>query len=420
MKVSYNNYQNSSIMCRYRQKLYQIKNILEENEIEQIKNLNGNEWAYVFIYHDKKLIIPCKHILKQFYLKNKTMENALIEGNINHLFDNFSFISSNIIINNVKKCSSITSLFIARMIYDKRIENIFYYHFFQLITTKNKNLNLLRSFFPTFGKIHIIGNFTKITDEFKKELYILESFSNYTNLNGPFNDVLYFEYIKNQEIQKKFSDLTNINVDPNRIYYQSDETYFLGKSYFYEKYLSLDIYLANLGCKIKELSKPKYIYEYIKDFDNYEKSTIYNYTFCYIVFNFDSKNYLIIFFDNNELNDIWIIENFNDIVNIEEFLTNIFQYTYMSTLKININSFCEKYNLKFQSMNNYTISSNINTIIHENIDIKKIIEIALFNLNNEYNKQFIHYHQIIDKQKRTTRKMRREMKFRNEPVKFYI
>lgn len=420
MKVSYNNYQNFSIMCRYRQKLYQIKDILEENEIEQIKNLNGNEWAYVFIYYDKKLIIPCKHILKQFYFKNKTIENALIKGNINHLFDNFSFISSNIIINNVKKCSSITSLFIARMIYDKRIENIFYYHFFQLITTKNKNLNLLRSFFPTFGKIHIIGNFTKITDEFKKDLYILESFSNYTNLNGPFNDVLYFEYIKNQEIQKKFSDLTNINVDPNRIYYQSDETYFLGKSYFYEKYLSLDIYLANLGCKIKELSKPKYIYEYIKDFNNYEKSTIYNYTFCYIVFNFDSKNYLIIFFDNNELNDIWIIENFNDIVNIEEFLTNIFQYTYMSTLKININSFCEKYNLKFQSMNNYTISSNINTIIHENIDIKKIIKIALFNLDNEYNKQFIHYHQIIDKQKRTTRKMRREMKFRNEPVKFYI
>ncbi|WP_269093241.1 hypothetical protein [Aliarcobacter butzleri] len=40
--------------------MYQIKNILEENEIEQIKNLNGNEWAYVFIYHDKKLIIPCK------------------------------------------------------------------------------------------------------------------------------------------------------------------------------------------------------------------------------------------------------------------------------------------------------------------------------------------------------------------------
>lgn len=426
MEVIHNETKTFNIISKYRQNLYQIKNILLENEIYKIKNLDKDEWAYVFIYSNCRLIIPCKFIIKHFYLKNKTLEKALRSGNINHLFYNFSFESSNfessnMVIYNERQCSSITALFIARILFDKRIENIFYYHFFQLCTTKNQNLNKLRSFFPTFGKIEINGNFTKIIDKLKKNTYVLESFSPYTNLKGPFNDVIYFDYIKNQKIRKEFSSLIDINIDPNRIYYKSDETYFLYKSYFNDKYLSLNIYLTNLGCKITYLSSIKYLHEYVDNFNNYDKSTIYNYCFYYLAFNFNFRNYLLIFFDENELNNIWLFENFHkNIFNIDKFLRNIFDYIYMSIEKININLFCKKYSLNFQLINKYQVFPKINTKKYENLNIKEIIEMALFNLDADYNKQFDNTYLKTDQLKRTTRNMRRIMKLNNEPVRYFI
>ncbi|MCG3689367.1 hypothetical protein [Aliarcobacter butzleri] len=62
----------------------------------------------------------------------------------------------------------------------------------------------------------------------------------------------------------------------------------------------------------------------------------------------------------------------------------------------------------------------INTKKYENLNIKEIIEIALFNLAADYNKQFDNTYLKIDQRKRTTKNMRRMMKLNNEPVRYFI
>lgn len=126
-------------------------------------------------------------------------------------------------------------------------------------------------------------------------------------------------------------------------------------------------------------------------------------------------------FRNNFQSKISLFDNFDEnIFNIDKFLKNIFNYIYMSIEKIDINLFCKKYSLNFQLINNYEDFLKINTKKYENLNIKEIIEIALFNLAADYNKQFDNTYLKIDQQKRTTKNMRRMMKLNNEPVRYFI
>ena len=172
-------------------------------------------------------------------------------------------------------------------------------------------------------------------------------------------------------------------MDWNKVYFLSNETYLLNKSYFYTKYLSFESYLINLDCNILYVSQVKYLHEYLHNFNNYDKFTIENHCFYYILFSFQSIKYLIILFNTCDLENIWIFENFNiEIDGIENFIRIIFQYIYMRLLKIDISSFCKKYNLSFLSINNYSFLS-----IEEKkaSAIKKIIRTALNKLEEEYN-----------------------------------
>lgn len=126
-------------------------------------------------------------------------------------------------------------------------------------------------------------------------------------------------------------------------------------------------------------------------------------------------------FRNNFQSKISLFDNFDEnIFNIDKFLKNIFNYIYMSIEKIDINLFCKKYSLNFQLINNYEDFLKINTKKYENLNIKEIIEIALFNLAADYNKQFDNTYLKIDQRKRTTKNMRRMMKLNNEPVRYFI
>lgn len=92
----------------------------------------------------------------------------------------------------------------------------------------------------------------------------------------------------------------------------------------------------------------------------------------------------------------------------------------MSIEKININLFCKKYSLNFQLINKYQVFPKINTKKYENLNIKEIIEMALFNLDADYKKQFDNKYLKTDQLKRTTRNMRRVMKLNNERVRYFI
>lgn len=385
IEVQHIDFKYIDIMCRYGQKLYQIENILNDEQSSYLPTLNKKEWAYVFVGKDYKLIIPCKHIINRFYACNTKMKKALISGNIDDLYNSYTFKSlknnscySIVSIDNTKICSSISALLLARIFYDKRIKDFFYYHFFQIATTGNSNLNLLKSYFPTFGKIQINGKYTLIKDSENKDTYILDSFSKYVNLLGPFYDIEYNRYKNVDVIIEKFSNLTSKEIASDKIYFNAKEDYFLGKEIFSIFLIDLEPYLINLKCTIHFTSEIQYTEDYIYSFENYDKFVIYNYGFYYILLEYNKKEYLVLVFDSNEIDTFWIFENYN-LSNNEtlEFLKQLFKFYFMTTMKVNTQNFTKLYDVNFNSVNKYSYNSPLLVNNSYELNIEEILKISV-------------------------------------------
>jgi hypothetical protein len=395
---------NFNIINTYKQKLYKIKDVLDEDIIENIQILNKLEWCYVFIGIDYKLIIPCKLILEKFYFVNQIMKDALLKGHIKDLYNYYEFIPNkfgfDVKIDNNHKCTSRACLLLARMFFDERIMNYFKYHFFQLAVKKNRNTNNIRSYFPSFGKLNIYGKFKKILLGNKKDIYILDSFSAYTYLYGPFNDLIYNNYMNKVKQLYKFSQLNHKKLDSNRIYYQSDESYLYGKKMFYDGYINLEKHLERLHCKVKYSSEIKYLKKYINTFFNYSIDVVYNYGFYYLELSLNKIEYLVLVFNRFEgIEDFWVFENIESkIDDIDLFLKELFKYVYMNENKIDLKEFTLKKRIVFYSFNKkyecdtlliYPIKYNIQSIFNIAIDEKYLIKEMEFNRQYpDYKKDF--------------------------------
>ncbi|MDX3960571.1 hypothetical protein Q6A78_09215 [Aliarcobacter skirrowii] len=86
-KLTYSS--NFNIKTSYFQKLYKFNEIFKStNKI----NFNGEEWAYLYIFSNFKLVIPCKLILEKYYLSDKHIKNILYAARSQDLYSTYEFV----------------------------------------------------------------------------------------------------------------------------------------------------------------------------------------------------------------------------------------------------------------------------------------------------------------------------------------
>lgn len=308
---------NFNIKTSYFQKLYKFSEIFNYSENINFKN---EEWAYLYIFPQFKLVIPCRLILEKFYLSDKHIKNVLYSARSQDLYTSYEFLptslkkpnledisydkSSNYIlkINCKKSISTSTIKFISKLLYDKRIHDIFDYHYIQQVLEKN---SYLKSYIPFIGTLQIQANISVVGN-----IHLVTEFD--TNLPDYFPSIFYsFPEIHSTN---NYKEIKSKNFRSN---------YYLNKNKIEDPFHKEIIHylLENNTFKLIDYKCNQDILDYLTKLDYY--NYIYCINFSYTLVEYKNEKILIIYFSNEDyLNRNFIFRNFNH-PNIDEFIKSI-------------------------------------------------------------------------------------------------
>jgi hypothetical protein len=341
-KLMYTSYFN--INTSYFQKLYKFNEIF--NSLENT-NFKDEEWAYLYIFPQFKLVIPCRLILEKFYLSDKHIKNVLYSARSQDLYTSYEFLptsfkkpnlenisydkSSNYIlkINCKKYISTSTIKFISRLLYDKRINDIFDYYYIQRVLKKDL---YLKSYIPYIGTLHIKADISVIDN-----IHLVTEFD--TTLPDYFPSIFYsFREIHSANNYKEIK-LKNFR-----------SNYYLNKNKIEDPFHKeiIQNLLDNNTFKLIEYKSNQDIVDYLTKLDY-----LYCINFTYTLIKYRNEKILIIYFSNEDyLNRNFIFRNFNH-PNIDEFIKSIIHLINNGQLNYKeIKRFVKvQYNIKFYPFN---------------------------------------------------------------------
>ena len=306
-----------NVKTSYFQKLYKFNEIFDS--IEKI-NFNGEEWAYLYIFPQFKLVIPCRLILEKYYLSDKHIKGVLYSARSQDLYKNYEFLpvsfrkanlekisydkSSNYIlkINCKKYISTNTIKFLSRLLYDKRINDIFDYHCIQQVLKKDL---YLKSYIPHIGTLQIKADISVIDN-----IHIITQFD--TTLPDYFPSIFYS--FEENPLVKDYKEIKSKNFKSN---------YFLNKSRMedpFHKEIIKNLSDNNIFKLIDYKSNQDILYYLTKpDYNDY----IYCIYFLYTLIEYKNERILIIYFSNEDyLNRNLIFRNFY-YPEVDEFIKSI-------------------------------------------------------------------------------------------------
>ncbi len=331
----------------YFQKLYKFNEIFDSpNNI----NFNGEEWAYLYIFNHFKLVIPCKLILEKYYLSNKQIKNILYSARSQELYSNYEFlpacpiipslndlkynIMSNYIlkINYKKKLSLNTIKFLAILLYDKRILNIFNYHFIQKAINKD---SYFKTYFPYIGDININADILVIGD-----IHIVVRFDTVLPNYVPY---IFYSY----EEPSLSNNYKKIKLTNFKYYKYLDQT--IIRNNFHKQIIQ---YLSAITTfKLIEHKINQNVFDYPVNL-KYPKY-MYCIDFSYTLVEYKKERILIIYFLNEDyLNRNFIFKEFY-YLEIDEFISFILHFLVNEEFSYEkLKKFVEdKYNIKFYPFN---------------------------------------------------------------------
>jgi hypothetical protein len=372
LRKSYNS--RFMITTHYFQKLYKLNEIVE---IKDKEYFNKEEYGYLYIFPQFKLFIPCKEILNKFYLSDKFIEKMLFSARIEEVIDSYEFLSINNTCNKMHRSSNILKLicnkniskktikFLSRILFDKRIKEIYDYHYFQKVINSNEQI---KSYFPYIGTLIINANISTYDN-----IHIVENFT--TTIPNYFSHIFY---------------ATNKNTPISA--YKTIEL-----KHYYSNYITNDKYETFHKKVIESLSKD-YSFKLISyaidqnilDYSTtliYAKSSYYIY-FSYSLIEYKQERILIIYFSNEDyLNRNYIFRNFN-VNDVDEFIRKISHL--INKGQTNYDEI-KKYVKEYYEINFYPFNIPLSFFFTDRDKVLDLIEYLTNFLNNDFQKNINYF-----------------------------
>lgn len=379
-----------TIKTQYFQKLYQVKDILPSLENTY---LNKNEWVYLFIFPQHKLIIPTNLILKKYFMNSRILSDAINSGRIEDLYHNYEFISTkaqNPDINNInfdkysdyvlkinceKNCTIPVLKILSNILFDKRIHNMFNYYYIQK-TIYNEH-NYLKTYFPFIGKFTIISNdFIHINDTI-----IIKEFTN--SLPHYTNSIFYSKVnSKEKNIYKK--------IKLRKSYHLIN---LWGKDYFYKDPIHEEIVQIMLENTVRNKDLKLVKYKTNQNILNYTsnlkyENIVYNIFFTYTLINYNKEQILIIYFSSQDYyHKNFLFRNFH-LNDIDKFICSI---SHLLIKGCKNYKEIEKYTLNHFNTNFYPLNIPSAFFKSQRYTPSDYINYLKDFINNDFNKHIIEF-----------------------------